>query len=162
MHGELRLMAARYMRNERAAQRLQATELVHAVYISVFSMASSRGGQGRTHLSAIAAGPMRQPLAELARRRRAKREDCGGQAKLALDEALIFAPEKSPTLFEIDKVLQRVKQVFRRQSRVVELHSFGGLTFTEIAIVEHIRSRTAEPGLQLARLWLHRELAKRH
>ena len=47
-----------------------------------------------------------------------------------------------------------------RQSQIVELRFFGGLTEDEIAEVLHISPRTVRNDWRVARAWLHRELLK--
>jgi RNA polymerase sigma factor (TIGR02999 family) len=158
VYRELRRLAAHYMRNERAGNTLQATELVHEAYLRL-TKDQQVDWQGRAHFFAIAARSMRQILVERARRRKAERHG-GGQEKVALDEALVFSPEPAADLVALDDALQRLEQISPRQSRVVELHFFGGLTFKEIATLERIGARTAEQDWGVARLWLHREVAK--
>ena len=48
----------------------------------------------------------------------------------------------------------------RRQSRIVELHFFGGLNFEEIAVVLNVSARTVKRDWSMARAWLKREISK--
>ena len=47
-----------------------------------------------------------------------------------------------------------------RQSRIVELRYFGGLTEEQIAETLEISSRTVRRDWNLARAWLYRELSR--
>lgn len=158
VYRELRRLAAHYVRKEKAGYSLQPTELVHEAYLRVVKNEQVEW-QGRLHFLAIAARSMRQILVERARRRKSGRHG-GGQDRLVLDEALLFAPERSSTLVALDDALKRLEQIAPRQSRVVELHIFGGLKFKEVAALEHLALRTAEDDWKAARLWLRREIAK--
>ena len=68
VYDELRRLAARYMRRERPGQTLQATALVHDVYLRLLQD-SHLSWQNRAHFFGIAARSMRQILIERARTR---------------------------------------------------------------------------------------------
>src|SRR3989442_1550648 len=68
VYDELRRLAAGYMRRERPGQTLQATALVHDVYLRLLKD-SHLSWQNRAHFFGIAARSMRQILVERARTR---------------------------------------------------------------------------------------------
>ena len=70
VHDELRRLARRYMRRERADHTLQATALVNEAYLRMIAV-SQVHWQNRAHFFAIAARVMRRILVDSARRRRA-------------------------------------------------------------------------------------------
>jgi RNA polymerase sigma factor (TIGR02999 family) len=158
VYAELRRLAARYMRGERPGQTIQPTELVHEAYLRLV------GGQpvewqGRSHFLALAATSMRRILVERARAKNAEKRGGGGE-KLELDERLAFSPEKPNEVLALDEALSQLAQHAPRQSRIVELRFFGGLSIEEIAAVEGIGARTVKRDWTLARAWLHREIAR--
>ena len=100
VYSELRQMAARYMRRERVDHTLQTTALVHEAYLKLVDQTSA-GWQNRAHFFAVAAQVMRHILIDHARGH--LREKRGGrQPVIQLDEGLVFSPEQSSELLEVD------------------------------------------------------------
>jgi RNA polymerase sigma-70 factor, ECF subfamily len=159
VYNELRRLAGHYMRQERPDHTLQATALVHEAYLKLINQRSV-DWQGRAHFFGIAAQLMRRILIDHARGH--LREKRGGpQQALPLDEALVLSPEQSSELINLDEALQRLAKLDARQSRIVELRFFGGLSTEETAEFLGISSKTVKRDWSLAKAWLHGEL-KRH
>jgi RNA polymerase sigma factor (TIGR02999 family) len=159
VYGELRALARRYMRGERAGHPLQTTALVHEAYLRLVGL--DLEWQGRVHFFAVAARLMRRVLVDYARERRAAKRGGGGHA-VALDEVELAAPElaggPAVDVIELHDVLERLAALDRRKSQVVELRYFGGLTIDETAGVLEVSHATVERDLKLAKAWLAREL----
>src|SRR5215467_951716 len=104
VYGELRRLAGSYMRRERQDHTLQATALVHEAYLKLVEQRSVNW-QSRAHFYGIAAQMMRRILVDHARGHlRDKRG--AGQRPVPLEEALVFAPEQSKELVQLDESLQ--------------------------------------------------------
>jgi RNA polymerase sigma-70 factor (ECF subfamily) len=102
---------------------------------------------------------MRRMLIDHARARlTAKRE--GGLQRVPLEEPLLFTEEQSDELLALNEALERLAQFDARQSRVVELRFFGGLTVEETAEAFDTSPKTVKRDCSVARAWLHRELKK--
>ena len=86
----------------------------------------------------------------------------GGQPVIQLDEALVFLPEQSSELLEVDAALHRLAELDPRQGRIVELRFFGGLTVDETAAVLGISPKTVKRDWSIAKAWLHGELKQGH
>jgi RNA polymerase sigma factor (TIGR02999 family) len=159
IYEELRRLAAHYMAAERPGHTLQTTALVHEAYLRLVDQRQA-SWQSRAHFYGAAAGVMRRILVDHARARlTAKR---GGDAPhLALDEALVFSDEQSDELVRLDEALGRLAQMNPRQSRVIQLRFFAGLTVEEISEVMGISPKTVKRDWSFARAWLHRELRGR-
>jgi RNA polymerase sigma-70 factor, ECF subfamily len=158
VYEELRRLARGQMRRERSDHTLQATALVHEAYFRLVNQ-PERTWQNRTHFIRIAAQVMRRMLIDYARARRtAKRE--GGLQRVPLEEPLLFTEEQSDELLALDEALERLAQFDARQSRVVELRFFGGLTVEETAEALGISPKTVKRDWCVARAWLHREVMK--
>jgi RNA polymerase sigma-70 factor (ECF subfamily) len=157
VYGELRRLAAKYMRGEKPGQTIQGTELVHEAYLRLLGQ-EQIDWQGKSHFFAMAAKSMRRILVERARRKMAAKH--GGGAKVQLEETLVFSPDKSKDIVALDEALQRLEEVSPRQSRIVEMRFFGGLGVEEIAKIEGISPRTVKHDWSLARAWLHHEIAR--
>jgi RNA polymerase sigma factor (TIGR02999 family) len=156
VYDELRRLAHHYMRSERSNHTLQATAVVHEAYLRLVKQRNVNW-ESKAHFFAVAASLMRRILCDYARSHsRSKR---GGECKaVPLDEALIFSDEKSEEMIDLDRALTRLGETDQRQSRIVELLFFGGLTAEEAATVLGISPKTVKRDWSVARAWLHREI----
>ena len=157
VYDELRRVAGRYVRRERA-QTVQATDLVHEAYLR---LASDKpvAWQNRAHFVAIAAIAMRRLLVDRARRRGAGKRG-GAQVQVTLDEAVIGATSSAAPvdLVDLDSALSRLAALDARQAQIVELRYFGGLSIEETAEALSISPATVKREWTVARAWLLREL----
>jgi RNA polymerase sigma-70 factor (ECF subfamily) len=158
VYEELRRLARGQMRRERSDHTLQATALVHEAYFRLVNQ-PERTWQNRTHFIRIAAQVMRRMLIDHARARRtAKRE--GGLHRVPLDEPLLLTEQQSDELLALNEALERLAHFDARQSRVVELRFFGGLTVEEAAEALGISPKTVKRDWTVARAWLHRAVKR--
>lgn len=112
-------------------------------------------------LFGIAAQLMRRILIDHARGHlRDKRG--AGERPLLLDETFIFAPERSIELIRLDDSLNRLAEIDARQSRIVELRFFAGLTVEETAEAIGISAKTVKRDWSVAKAWLHGDLKAHH
>jgi RNA polymerase sigma factor (TIGR02999 family) len=158
VYGELRRLAARHLRHERPEHTLQTTALVHEAYLRLVTQ-RRRTVENRAHFFAMAAQMMRRILVDHARRRRAGKRDAG-QEILPLDGRVAI-----PTDFDIvalDDALVRLAVMDGRQSRIVELRFFGGLSVEQTSEVVGVSPATVKREWQAARAWLYREIASGH
>jgi RNA polymerase sigma factor (TIGR02999 family) len=157
VYDELHRIASRYMHQERPDHTLQSTILVHEAYLQLVKQ-EDRNWQNRSHFFAIAAQLMRRVLVDHARSRNAAKRG-GRQVKLQLEDVLVFSDAKCEELIVIDQALTRLAELDARQSRIVELRFFTGLTEEEIGEVLGISSRTVKREWLVAKAWLHGELS---
>jgi RNA polymerase sigma factor (TIGR02999 family) len=159
VYQELRRMAHHHMRQEPANHTLQTTALIHEAYLRLLGQEEKRW-KNRAHFFGVAAQAMRHILVDYARARKMAKRG-GGTQQVSLDEALTICPERSDELVALDDALNALAQLDERQSRIVELRFFGGLTEEEIGAVLQISPRTVRSDWRLARLWLLRELSRK-
>jgi RNA polymerase sigma factor (TIGR02999 family) len=158
VYDELRRLARRYMRKERQDHTLQATALVHEAYLKLVRQRAV-DWQSRSHFFGIAAQLMRRILVDHARNH--LREKRGGIKEiLPLDEALVFSPERSEELMKLDEALDRLSKLDARQSRIVELRYFGGMSVEETSEVLGVSPKTVKRDWSVAKAWLHGELRR--
>jgi RNA polymerase sigma factor (TIGR02999 family) len=157
VYRELHRLAQAYMRGERVGHALQTTALVNEAYLRLIDT-DRQGWQNRAHFYAVAAKLMRHILVDFARSRdRIKRG--GALEQVSLDEALTITADHTAELLDLDEALTALSKLDERQSRIVELRFFGGLTEAEIAEVLKVSERTIQSDWRLARSWLLRELS---
>jgi len=149
-------MARRYMKSGDPGNTLQATALVHEVYLRLVDVAKVQLRE-RAQFFAMAAQIMRRILVDAARARGALKR--GGHAlKVNLDETAVLASAPHRSLLALDEALTAFSQLAPRQAKVVELRYFGGLTEEEIVVALNISPRTVRRDWDLAKGWLLREL----
>lgn len=157
VYEELHRLAHRYISRERSGYTLQTTALAHEAYLRLVDVKGVRW-QNRAHFFAVAAQSMRRILVDLARARHNVKRG-GGAQQVSLDEVLVASPERGANLLALDEALSRLAALNPRQSQVVELRYFGGLTEEEVAEVLKVSPRTVRSDWSLARVWLYRELS---
>ncbi len=160
VYDELRKLAKRYMRRQNPNHTLQTTALVNEAYLRLIDSSRVRW-QDRTHFFAIAAQLMRRILVDFARARNSLKRG-GEQIQITLDERIEAPFEKETNLVALDEALQKLAKLSQRQSQIVELRYFGGLSEEEIAETLEISTRTVRRDWSLARAWLYRELSQNH
>ncbi len=158
VYQELRRLAHRQMRRERAGDTLQTTALINEAYLRLVDYERVRP-RDRAHFFAIAAQAMRRILIERARSRRSAKRGSGAQ-KVFLDEAANVSNERAADLVALDDALTSLAAIDPRKAQIVELKYFGGMTIEEAAEVLGVSTPTVERDWRTAKIWLHREISK--
>jgi RNA polymerase sigma factor (TIGR02999 family) len=153
---ELRDVAHRHLRHERPNHTLQSTALVHEAYLRLRKQ-GEQGFENRAHFVAVAAQLMRQILVEFARRRNAAKRNRGDTLALD-DDSAVFSRIRSGDMLALDDALNDLGRLDPRQSKIVELRFFGGLSIDETAAVMGVSPATVKRDWTTARVWLHRQL----
>ena len=161
VYGELHRLASHYMWKERSGHTLQASALVNEAYLRLMGSVkdSDEDWESRGQFYAAAAQTMRRILIDYARgKKTVKRE---GGIRVDLEESRIVSDEQGSELLIIDEALTRLAEWDPRQSRIVELRFFGGLTVEETAKTLGISPKTVKRDWSVARAWLEGELRGR-
>lgn len=153
VYSELRSLAERHLRRERAGHTLTPTALVHEAYFKLSAGASLNAGD-RSHLLALASRAMRQVLVDHARKVMTHKRGGGWHATTLTDSPapMSLAPED---VLALDTALDALDE---RQRKVVECRFFGGMEETEIAEALGVSERTVRRDWVKARAWLYRTL----
>jgi RNA polymerase sigma factor (TIGR02999 family) len=160
VYDELRRVARGHLRREAPGHSLQATALVHEVFLRLVD-ADRLTPMSRTHFFAISARLMRQILVDHARRKQADKRG-GGATVISLDEAAPAAAQTSGVdVLALDEALDALSSFDARQCRVVELRFFSGLNIPETADALGISTATVEREWAMAKAWLHQRLSAR-
>ena len=155
VYGELRKIAASYLRQERKDHTLQPTALVHEAYLRLTHQ-KDVAWQNRAQFYGIAAQMMRRILVDHARKRQAAKRDASAW-KVATAE-VDGGAESAPELLALDRALEELEKIDPQQAKIVELRFFGGLTVEETAEVAGISPRTVKREWRTAKAWLRREI----
>jgi RNA polymerase sigma factor (TIGR02999 family) len=159
VYGELRRLAGAHLRRERPSNTLQGTALAHEAFLRLVNQ-HGVSWRNRAHFFGIAAQMIRRILVDHARANRAAKRGAGG-VKLEIEEGMAVSSQKELDLVGLDDALNRLAAMDERQSRIVELRFFAGLSVEETAEVMGISTPTVKREWSSARAWLFRELQGR-
>jgi RNA polymerase sigma factor (TIGR02999 family) len=157
VYNELREVAHRYLRHERPDHTLQSTALVHEAYLRLRKQGAQEF-KNRAHFFAIAAQLMRQILVDYARHQKAAKRNA--ECRLTLDDTVQLLKARSVDLVALDHALDDLAKLDSRQSRIVELRFFGGLSLEEISSVLGVSPTTVKRDWTTARIWLYHQITR--
>jgi RNA polymerase sigma factor (TIGR02999 family) len=155
---EMRRLARHYLRQERPDHILQTTALVNEAWMRLINWPEV-SWQNRAHFIGLAVQLMRRVLVDEARRRQAQKYGAD-VAHVSLANAEGIAHEKSADLVALDDALNELATFDERQSKIIEMRFFGGLSLEETAEALKISARTVQREWSLAQAWLYRELSR--
>jgi RNA polymerase sigma factor (TIGR02999 family) len=155
VYTDLRRMARGYLSRERSDHTLPPTALVHEAYVRLVDQRHVRW-QNRAHFFAIAARVMRRILVDHARARASLKRGGAEPVRLLVEDSQLEPPLVD--ILALDVALDRLAAIDARQSQLVELRFFAGLTIEEVASVLSVSVVTVKRDWALARAWLYREL----
>ena len=156
VHAELRRIATRHMARERAGHTLQPTALVNEVYVRLVDVDRVKW-QNRAHFLAVSSRLMRRILVDFARSR-SYRKRGGAVERVAFDDNAVIDIGRGHDVLALDDALDALARVDARQSQIVVMRFFAGLTNDEIASAMGISAATVMRDWKLAKTWLLREL----
>jgi len=156
VYAELHRLARAHLRRERVNHTLQATALVNEAYLKLVDQTRVQW-QNRAHFFGTAAQLMRRILVDHSRESQAVKRG-GAAIRIELDEALAVAESREIDVIALDAALARLERLDPRQSELVVLRFFGGLTIDEAAEALGISLATAKRDWATAKIWLRREL----
>ncbi len=159
VYEELHRQAARFLRRERAGHTLQTTALINEAYLKLIDQRDVEW-QNRAHFFGIAAQAMRRILVDYAKARHRDKRG-GADENLPLEAAtLAVSDAREIDLEELDQALTRLTAMDERQSKIVELRYFGGLSIEETAEALRISTATVKSDWRTAKAWLYLEITK--
>jgi RNA polymerase sigma factor (TIGR02999 family) len=156
VYDELRRLANHYLAQERPDHTLQPTALVHEAYLRLVET-RNRDFRSRAYFFGVASKLMRRVLVDHARKHGAVIRG-GGLTKISLDEAIGLPNGQDFDLIALDEALKTLAAIDQRQSQMVELKFFGGLSVDEMAEVLGVSAATIKRDWVWARTWLYREI----
>jgi RNA polymerase sigma factor (TIGR02999 family) len=157
---DLRQIAARMFRRESDGHTLQPTALVNEMYFRLMDQRKIHWAN-REQFFGVAALLMRRILVDYAKGRHAVKRGSGA-VKLPLEDALgLSVSQENIDFVDLDEALSRLAEIDPRQSQIVEMRFFTGLSHEEIAEVLEVSVTTVKREWSTARLWLFRELTKK-
>jgi RNA polymerase sigma factor (TIGR02999 family) len=159
VYRELRRLAEAKLSQEKPGQTLQATALVHEVYLRLIDGENQQRWENSRHFFAAAAESMRRILIERARQRASLKRG-GGRERVELEfvEPAVL-PLACDDILGLEEALQKLEQQHPRKAELVKLRFFAGLTVPQAAGALEISTTTAENDWAYARSWLRLEMS---
>lgn len=157
VYDELHLLAHQHLRREQPGHLLQTSALINEAYLRLMEEPEIHW-QNRAHFFGIAARLIRQILVDEARKRNAAKRG-GGAIQVSLIEAANASQQQAANVTALDEALQNLAAVDLRQSEIVELRFFGGLSIEETAQVLNVSPGTVMRDWTFARAWLRNEMS---
>jgi RNA polymerase sigma factor (TIGR02999 family) len=156
VYPHLREVAAAYIRRERSPDVLQATALVHELYLRLISQKKAEW-EDRRHFYTFAAKIMRMILIDHARGNQSERR--GGSAqRVPLSDDLPWVDIGSPELLDLNRALDELAELDAHKVQLVELRYFLGCTSEETAALTQVSKATVDRDLKFTRSWLYRRV----
>ena len=157
VYDELHRLAHQHMRRESAGHILQTSALINEAYVRLVDQAQTPW-QNRAHFFGIAARLMRQILVDEARKRNSAKRG-GTMVQVPLDDVGILAQEQAGNVIALDDALKHLEAIDERQSSIVELRFFGGLSIEETADILKVSPGTVMREWTFARAWLRSQMS---
>jgi RNA polymerase sigma factor (TIGR02999 family) len=158
VYGELHRLAHQHMRRENPGHILQTSALINEAYLCLVDE-SQIHWQNRAHFFGIAARLMRRILVDEARKRNSAKRG-GATIQVSLHEAMTVPEEQAANVVALDDALKSLEAIDSRQSEIIELRFFGGLSIEETANVLKVSPGTVMRDWTFARAWLRNEMSQ--
>lgn len=156
VYPHLREVAAAYIRRERDPGALQATVLVHELYLRLVKQNSAMLAD-RCHFFTFAAKMMRLILIDHARETAAQSRG-GSLHRVPLSDDLAWVDIDSPEILQLNRALDELELLDPGKARLVELRYFLGCTAEETAGHLRLSKATVDRELKFVRSWLYQRV----
>jgi RNA polymerase sigma factor (TIGR02999 family) len=156
VYPHLREVAAAYIRRERNPDVLQATALVHELYLRLLNQKKA-AWDDRQHFYTFAAKVMRMILIDHARQSQAQMRG-GGYERIPLSDDLLWVNIGSPELLDLNHALDELGALDADKVQLVELRYFLGCTAEETADLMQVSKSTVDRDLKFTKSWLFRRM----
>jgi len=156
VYDELHRLAHQHMRREKVGHILQTSALINEAFLRLVDQPRIQW-DSRAHFFGIAARLMRHILVDEARKRNSAKRG-GGLIQVPLDDVKNLAQDQAANVIAVDGALKKLEGLDARQSHIVELRFFGGLSIEETANVLNVSPGTVMRDWTFARAWLKTEM----
>lgn len=146
------------MTSERKNHTLQATALVHEVYLKL-AQSAEINWSGPRQFYCAAAESMRRVLIDHARHRNTQKRG-GREMHIELNENEIGADDNLDSALRLEVALEQLRSRDLRMHEIVMLRYFAGQSVEQTAELMEISPRTVKREWSVARVWLRAKLSE--
>lgn len=158
VYQQLRGVAQVRMSAENPGHTLQATALVHEVFLRLVGN-RKLPWQNQAHFYAAAAEAMRRVLLDHAKAKGRKKRGGGGK-KMPLNVADLASEQDSDQILALDEAVCRLEEQNPEAALVVRLRFYAGLSVDQTAEAMDMAPRTVDRRWKFARAWLYQALGQ--
>lgn len=158
VYDHLHEVASGYLARERANHTLQATGLVHEVFLRLLQ-SQAVTYRDRTHFFTFAAKVMRRILVDYARRNKSQKRGKGVE-RVPLTDELAWVDVRSADMLALDAALDELAELDEQKVQIVELRYFLGATAEETAELLGLSKATVDRSIRFSITWLHHRLTQ--
>lgn len=152
IYPELKLLARQRLRQASALTLLDASSLVHEVYLRLTRQRALPSGSRRIFFAYVSK-IMRSVVLDYVRERRALKRGGGGHmVTLHTGDAQMDANQ--PDVEALDLALRELAKIDERSHQIVEMRYFGGFSIDEISDALDLSAATVKRDWQKARAFL--------
>jgi len=152
VYPHLRIIASAYVRGSSKGGGLQATALVHELYLRLINQKKA-DWTDHAHFYAFSAKVMRMILIDHARSNLAQKR--GGRVQhVPLNEQLPWVEIGNESMLDLNTALDELKELDPQKVQMVELRYFLGCTADETAKVMDVSVATVKRELKFVKSWI--------
>ena len=156
VYPQLRQMAAGYIHREMNPDVVQATVLVHELYLRLLNQKQA-AWDDRRHFYIFCARMMRMILIDHARENQIKMR--GGHSRcVPLNDEILWVKLDSPELLDLNRALDELGALDQDKIKMVELRYFLGCTAEETASLMLVLKATVDRELKFIKGWLYQRM----
>jgi RNA polymerase sigma factor (TIGR02999 family) len=157
-YDHLHAIAEGYIRGERREHTLQATALVHELFLRLVNTQSVQYAS-REHFFTFAAKLMRRILVDYARKQQTQKRGAGAE-RVTLAPELAWVDAASPEMLDLNQALTELAEIDPDKVRTLEIRFFLGATSMETADLLGLSRSRVDRDVTFAVSWLHRRLSR--
>jgi RNA polymerase sigma factor (TIGR02999 family) len=151
-------IAASYIRRERDPGVLQATALVHEVYLRLVDQKKANW-EDRAHFYTFAAKVMRMILTDHARGDNAQKRG-GGAEHVPLSEQIPWVEVGAESMVDLNRALDELEKIDPQKVQMIELRFFLGCTSEETGEILGISKASVDREVRFVKSWLYRRISR--
>ena len=157
VYGDLLRIARLQLRGERQNHTLEATALVHEVFLRLTG-GQKVDWQDRVHFFRLVASLMRRTLVDHARGHGRQKRGGKDQQRIPLNAVEPVLKSEPEDIIAVSEALEDLEQIDPLKALIVELRFFGGFTVDETAECVGVSERSVARHWRHAKLLLYRRL----
>jgi RNA polymerase sigma factor (TIGR02999 family) len=156
VYPQLRRIAAGYVHRELNPDVVQATVLVHELYLRLMNQKTA-AWDDRRHFYIFCARMMRMILIDNARQNQVKTRGSNCNC-VPLSDDLLWIKVDSPELLDLNRAIDELGSLNADRVKLIELRYFLGCTAEETAMLMQISKATVDRELKFIKGWLYRRM----
>ncbi len=157
VYARLRKIAEQQMRRESSGHTLTPTALVHEAFLRL-QQSKEFSARDRGHFYSVASRCMRHLIIDYARAKKSEKRGGKSAVRVMFDERFHFFESNGIDITLLGDLLEKLEARDPRLGQIIEFHFLMGLTLEEVAAALNVSLSTIKRDVQVAKMWLQREM----